>query len=118
MVALLVPALASLSACQGDPAPDAAPAALVEPTSSAPVIEWLDDEAMASGVTHYRIAGQVHAPRDQEATLRKLLRDGLVSRAKALGFTRLDNLQIETECADAGPEGTACTARVVAIASR
>lgn len=107
-----------LSSCERAPTSSSAPPAEVASPPAASGVEWLDDEAMAAGVTHHRIAGQVRAPRAQEAALRKLLRDGLVARAAALGFARLDNLQLEVSCADDAPDATACTGRVVAIASR
>lgn len=113
--ALLVWSVACRSQPSTAPTPDAPPAIDAD---APPVIEWLDDDAAAAGATHHRIAGQASASRAHEAGLRKLARDGLVARAKTLGFSRLDNLQIEASCVDDAPEAAACTVRVVAIASR
>lgn len=82
------------------------------------VIEWLDDEALAASASYHRMAARITAPRDEATTLRRVARDALVERARELGFARLDNLQIESRCDDAAPDATACTAQIMAIASR
>ncbi|NOY27885.1 MAG: hypothetical protein GXP62_18630 [Oligoflexia bacterium] len=80
-------------------------------------VVWLDNAERAGSVSHYRVAGQLTAPRSQSDGLRKLARDALADRARTLGFARLDNMQIEVACADDAPDASACTAKVIAIAS-
>lgn len=82
------------------------------------VVEWLDSEQRAESSSFHRLAGQLTAPRADGDQLRRIARDALVDRARELGFSRLDNLQIESSCDDDAPEATACQARIVAVASR
>jgi len=106
-----------LAACAGQTTPDGAPSDGA-PTDDALTIAWLDDASHAPGVADYRLAGTITAPRSQETSLRRAARDALVDRARSLGFRRLDNMQIEASCEEGAPQATACTARMVAIASR
>lgn len=81
-------------------------------------VTWLDDATAAAEVEHHRIAGQLKRGRVDEGLLRRQARDALVARARALGFSRLDNVQIEVQCSDEATLAEPCEARFVAILSR
>lgn len=81
-------------------------------------VTWLDDADAAASVEHHRVAGQLKRGRVDEGILRRQARDALVARARALGFARLDNVQIEVQCSDDATLAEPCEARFVAILSR
>lgn len=116
----LLGCLALLPACEQEPAPaeGTTPQASATAAEGDVAVEWLDDEAAAAGVSYHRIAGRFTAGKDHAADMRRIARDALVQRARTLGFLRLDNLQIETGCADDAPADSACFAKAIAIASR
>jgi len=105
--------LALLAACETTP-----PTPTVEASAPGSTLTWLDDEEIAQSVNHHRIAGRLRSPALDEALLRKQARDALVERARQLGFARLDNLQIQVDCAGTEDPATPCEARFLAIASR
>ena len=114
MATLLPLLLAGLLACTTAETPAPVPAT---PVATELVFEWLDDEQQAQGQAFHRIGGRATAPRTAEASLRQVARDALVERARTLGFQRLDDLQIESGCDAAAPDASACTVKIMAIAS-
>ncbi len=108
-----------VTACGGDPPASDEPGAANAPSTSAGVtVTWKDDQDLATGAAMHRMGAEITAPRSDKARMRAIARDALVTRALELGFVRLDDLQIETSCDEAAPDATACTARIMAIASR
>ena len=117
--------LVGLTACGGDSTgtPDAAetsPGSAAEaPVDEGGVeVSWLDDADIAASQSIHRMGGTITAPRSAESDLRRIARDALVERARTRGFHRLDDLQIEVGCDDTASAATACTAKVIAVASR
>ncbi len=123
---LLAVTLVALTACSGDTTsgPDSTASSASTSDAEAGVdagevaVSWLDDADLAASQAIHRMGGSVTAPRSAESDLRRIARDALVERARALGFNRLDDLQIEVGCDDDAPAATACTAKVIAVASR